>query len=267
MLDKYSLVSIIDADTLVYLCAYRAKDEDNANKVLANVDTFVQSILTNTSCTHYIAFLGGTKCFRYDIAVTKPYKGNRPASPDWYVKWGGVIKAHLRDVWHFQVVNGIEADDAVSIASEELKFIDINHILVHGDKDIRQKSGNHYNLRTHKREWISEVEAHRNLFKQILTGDTTDGIQGLPGIGKKKASQYIDGIEDWREMAKIVYQLFENKYHDDGKVYREMHDLCYLLCFDKCPELNGYKLDYIEVSRPDLPKDTTMDEIIADIWG
>jgi 5'-3' exonuclease len=260
MLDKHSLVSIIDADTLVYLCAYRAKECEDTSMVLGEVDNFVQTILANTSCTHYIAFLGGTKCFRYDIAVTKPYKGDRPPSPDWYIKWGGVIKAHLRDKWKFVVVNNIEADDAVSIASEELKFLDINHILVHADKDIRQKSGNHYNLRTHKREYISPIEALKNLYRQILIGDNTDSIQGLKGVGKKRAAQYIDHLNIEYEMATQCRLLFDNKYHDRGKIYEETLTLCKLL--DRANPYTHLELDYIEVKR-----DTIMDEVIADIWG
>lgn len=178
MLNRNSLVSCIDADTICYLVSYRAKNEEDITTVLNNVDEFVRFILNNTSCTHYIGFLGGSKCFRYDIAVTKPYKGNRGPSPDWYIKWGGVIKAHLRDKWKFIVVNNIEADDAVSIAAYELRFLDINHIIVGADKDLLQIEGNHYNLRTHQRSFISSVEASKNLYRQILIGDVTDGIEG-----------------------------------------------------------------------------------------
>lgn len=263
MLNKNSLVSVIDSDTLVYLCAYRAKDEENADKVLNNVDEFVRLILNNTSCTHYIGFLGGSKCFRYDIAVTKPYKGNRPESPEWYIKWGGVIKAHLRDKWKFVVVNNIEADDAVSIAAHELRFLDINHIIVGADKDLLQIEGNHYNLRSHQRSYISPLEASKNLYRQILIGDVTDGIEGLKGVGKAKATRYIDGLSNEYEMASQCRLLYDNKYHDRGLKYEEMYSLCKLLKVAK-PYFD-LELDYIEVPRLDIPD--SLEDVIADIWG
>ena len=264
MLDKNSLVSIFDADTLVYLTAYQNRLEENVDDVLFDTDTFVQAILTNTSCTHYIGFLGGSKCFRYDIAVTKPYKGNRPVSPDWYIKWGGIIKAHLRDVWHFKVVNNIEADDGLSIASEDLKRLNINHILVHSDKDIRQKSGNHYNLRTHQREYISGLEAMKNFYKLLLEGDVADNLKFLRGIGKKKASQYIDGLQDLSEMRNLTIQLFTNQYGKDAmNKYSEAFNLFSLLNYPE-PYTN-LELEYIEVDRTS-PFDN-LNEVIADIWG
>lgn len=266
MINKHSLISIVDADTLVYLCAYRAKDSNDTDKVLFEVDTFVQLILTNTSCTHYIGFLGGSKeTFRNQVSSI--YKANRPASPDWYIKWGGVIKAYLRDKWKFQVVSDIEADDAVSMIAWSLQEQSINHIIVGADKDLLQIQGNHYNLRTHTRTYIDTVTADRNLFKQVLLGDVSDNIKGCKGIGKKKASQYIDGLVDRLDMAKTTYQLFENKYDDKGIEYRKSLKLCELLTGHKEWWLDFYnmKLDYIEVPRLDIPD--SLDKIIADIWG
>lgn len=258
-LNKNDLVSILDGDTIPYLVAYNFRDKEDVDEVLVDTDNFVSSILASTSCTHYVGFLGGTKCFRYDIAVTKPYKGNRPESPDWYKKWGGVIKAHLRDKWKFVVVNGIEADDAVAIAAFDLRLQEVNYIVCGADKDLLQIVGNHYNIRTHTRQYIDKAVASRNLFKQILIGDTADNILGLPGIGPKKASGFIDRLDDWQEMATIVCQLFENKYKDGGKVYREMYDLCYLLELDKTMNIEYNKIERIG-NEP-------MNDILTELFG
>lgn len=262
MLDKHSLVSILDGDTVPYLVAYRFQEKEDVDELLANVDRFIELILTNTSCTHYIGFLGGSKCFRYELAVTKPYKGDRPSSPEWYTKWAGVIKAHLRDKWKFVVVNNIEADDAVSIAATELRFLDINHIIAGADKDLLQIEGNHYNIRSHTRTYISPVEALHNLYRQILIGDVTDGIEGLKGIGKKKASQFIDGLATEYDMASMCRLLFDNKYHDRGKMYEEMYSLCKLL--NRSYPYTELALDYIEVERKE---DTTLDTFITEFFS
>lgn len=265
MLDKHSLVTVLDADSITWIVAYNARDKDDVDEVLLAADSFVTNILASTSCTHYIGFLGGSKCFRYDIAVTKGYKSNRPPSPEWFVKWGSIIKAHLRDKWKFIVVNNIEADDAVAIAKTELDFLDINYILSHADKDIRQLSGNHYNIRTHKREYISPLEASKNLYKQILIGDPTDGIEGLKGIGKKKASQYIDGLNTKAEMRMLCQTLFINKYgpYKGRDVFYEMWRLCELLNTSK--PYTDLELDYIEVERN--TNNTELDTFITEFFN
>lgn len=264
MLNKQSLVSVIDFDSGIYFLCYQARDNEDVDKVLESTDTFIQTLLTNTSCTHYIGFLGGSKeTFRNKISST--YKAQRPESPDWYKKWGGIIKAHLRDKWKFQVVYNIEADDAVACAKDELDFLGINYILVHADKDIRQLDGNHYNIRTHKREYIDKLEASKILYKQILQGDVADNIKGCKGIGPKKASQLIDGLSTVYDMGVAVEQCFMNKYGAiEGKaLFKEAFELCTLLKYAGL--YTNLKLDYIEVPRVDIPESLT--NIISDIFG
>jgi len=44
---------------------------------------------------------------------------------------------------------------------------------------------------------ISFEDAQRNFYTQVLTGDTTDGYKGIPGIGPKKAEAILGSRPDW----------------------------------------------------------------------
>ena len=224
------IYTTIDADTLVYLIAYKFRDSDDTEGALIELDSFVRTLLDNTSASYYAGFLGGDKCFRYGVAKTKPYKGNRPESPDWYKKWSGPFKAYLRDEWNFDVVDGIEADDAVCIYQTWCREHDKNSIMCHGDKDLYQIEGNHYNLRTHKRDYIDKITGYKNMYKQVLTGDPSDAIIGCRGVGKVGASALIDSLSTEDEMRTAVLNKYYAVYKEEGpELYTEMYTLCKLL--------------------------------------
>jgi len=178
-IDNSGIYTMIDGDNFAYILGWKHKETEDVTLVLKDLDEYVSSLLNNTAATYYAGFIGGTKCFRYDISPT--YKANRPPSPDWYLKWSGIIKAHLRDEWNFQVVNGIEADDAVCIYQTWCRENNKNSIMCHGDKDLYQIEGNHYDIRKHTRSYIDKITAGRNLYKQVLVGDPSDNIQGKVG--------------------------------------------------------------------------------------
>lgn len=221
----------IDADGLVYLVAYKFRDSDNTDLALQELDNFVRTLLDNTSASYYAGFIGGEKCFRYDIAKTKPYKGNRPPSPDWYKKWCGPMKAFLRDEWNFQIVNSIEADDAVCIYQTWCRENNKNSIMCHGDKDLYQIEGNHYDIRKHTRKYVSEEESFKTLYRQVLTGDTSDNILGCKGIGKVKAAKILPNEMVLHTTISTTIYEFQRIYGNElgSQMYVEMHQLCKLL--------------------------------------
>lgn len=260
------MITLIDGDTIPWIVAYNHREKDDTDAALKNVDEFVRSLLNATSCSKYAGFLGGTPCFRYDIAKHKPYKGGRPSPPDWYVKWGGVMKAFLRDEWNFQVVNGIEADDAVSIAQYRLMGEGLNSVICGGDKDLLTIPGNHYSLRTHKRRYIDEEEAHKILCAQMLTGDAIDGIEGVKGIGKVGAQKIVDAHDNGLDLSIAIIEEFEKKHGKEygNKLYWETYRLCSMIKY--MPELEIPFHDYSKKEAVKIEPSITLDDL-KDIWG
>ncbi len=137
-------------------------------------------------------YLSGGLNFRYDVAKTRPYKGNRdkahrPTHEE-------AIKNHIISKWCTTVTDGIEADDAMGLAQtngheEESCIITI-------DKDLDMIPGLHYNFKDEVHYNVTSQQGWRNFCQQLLTGDTTDNIPGLPRIGKVKAAKILDGLED-----------------------------------------------------------------------
>ncbi len=196
----------------------------------------IQSIITNSGSTGHHTYLSGDTNFRDAIAVTRPYKGNRDPShkPHWFKD----IREHLIRRWGAEVVEGIEADDA--IATAQMKQLHIpehdgdtgyaNSVICTIDKDLDQIPGWHYNFVTKERYWVSDEEGIRNFYMQLLTGDRVDNIQGVPGIGPKRAADMLSGCKTERDMYNVCYQAYHDLYgsaHRDT-VLKEMADLLYI---------------------------------------
>jgi hypothetical protein len=189
---KNQITAVIDADSIMWVVGYFHKDSTDSLKVINSVDEYVSELLTKVNATQYLAFIGGEGNFRKTIATHKPYKGNRPPEPEFMVKWKGIITHHLINKWGFVACNGIEADDAVSIAMNKLPEL-ANPILCHIDKDLNQVPGNHYNYQKKVFYHVDEEVAWKTLLAQVLMGDGTDNIAGLPGVGEAKVSKFMIG--------------------------------------------------------------------------
>jgi DNA polymerase-1 len=84
----------------------------------------------------------------------------------------------------------LEADDVLGIKATAKPG---EFIVATIDKDLRQIPGKLYNWTKGKIENISLEDADFFFFTQLLTGDSTDGIKGIPGVGQKRAVAHLEG--------------------------------------------------------------------------
>jgi len=162
-------------------------------------------------------YLTGVDNFRDTVATIRPYKGNRVAAkPLHYAD----IRKYLIEVWEATVIDGMEADDALGIKQTE------DSCIVTIDKDLNMIPGMHYNWRTDKVYEVTELEALRTFYLQLLTGDTTDNIPGVPGIGTARADKLLRGKTDEEEMYWIALCTYATQY---AKPYEAMLENARLL--------------------------------------
>ena len=169
-------------------------DEDSYNDGCIIIDNSIDAILRAThSHDDYVIYLTGKGNFRHDIY--DEYKSHRPEKPMMYK----VLKEYM--MMDATLVEGQEADDAMGINQ------DANSIICSYDKDMLMIPGKHYQF--NKREFITITpeQGILNFYKQLLTGDSTDNIPGLKGVGPKTAEKILDGVTTEEEMYEKV--LFE----------------------------------------------------------
>lgn len=193
------------------------KEEPNCFEDIVIPDSFenakraakgkIKNIVKASGCKKYRLYIDGDGNFREGVATIKPYKGNRDQpKPYHFLK----LKEYVIKELGARVIEGIEADDAISIAQYVGFKKNLRYVGCTIDKDALNTPGWLYNWdKMDKPVFITEIQAARNFFKQILTGDPTDNIQGCRGVGKSsKLLAVVDELEDIDEMFDLVYDKY-----------------------------------------------------------
>lgn len=224
---KYILV---DGDIIVYRAGFATNDEPLSHALHA-VKMMIQNLHYKATfrchdLESYAFFLylsaDDKSNFRYDVAKTKPYKGNR--KQDKPVHYHD-IREYLIKHHEAKVISGIEADDAMGI--ENCRDI-ATRTIVTIDKDLDMIPGYHYNFVKDKGYYISRRIAYENFCIQMLTGDSVDNIRGYEGIGPVKAGKIIRSCRrDKAKMIQTVYDLYTTKYDED--YFMEMGNLLWIM--------------------------------------
>jgi len=213
-------IALIDGDSLIYY----EMGKPTLEEALLSIDSRINQMFEVTKATKYAGFLTSGRCFRYAAAKSKPYKGNRKYNDKPIIF--PAIKEYLRQRWNFISVPELEADDLVSVFHDPLKTV-----ICSPDKDVLyQNKGVHYNYGKAESILVDENEALTFLWKQMLMGDSTDGIIGIPKVGPKTADKWLEplipnemptfvlnkyieffgqavGISKFAETFKLVYML------------------------------------------------------------
>jgi len=197
------ITAFIDADSLCYAVGFSSNDAEE-KIALSRLEQTMTELCMDLDCEDYKGFLTGKGNFRNSIAVTVPYKGQRISEKPVHLQ---ALRDHLVNSWGFEVVNDIEADDAVGIAAYAVP--EDESIMVHIDKDLNQFRGWHYNYRKKEKYYVSEFEGLKSFYTQILTGDRIDNIVGLKGIGPVKAKRILEECTNENELYQAVLKAYE----------------------------------------------------------
>ena len=170
---------LVDGDILAYRAAFATQDvspKHAEEKVEVLLDFVLEATLDFVTPEQFEVYLTGPNNFRFDIAKSYPYKGNRKAVEK---------PTHLRHVRNYLVnkfdaivSEGEEADDLIAI---EATRCGPDTIVASIDKDMLQIPCRHFNF--NKKEWttVSQWEGDKFFYTQILTGDAADNIKPMMG--------------------------------------------------------------------------------------
>ncbi len=232
-------VALIDGDSLVYRCGFAAektfylvqeldgtiaefdtakaakdyssekdsviwtrKEIEPLEHCLATVKSSLKKTIEIIGADRYHVYLSGKSNFRQDIYPE--YKANREVlgKPKYYRD----IRRYLIDNWKAYVVEGIEADDAMGVA--QMTSAPEKSVIVSQDKDMGQIPGEHYNWVTGVFTTVTPQQGMRFFYEQLLSGDSTDNIPGISGVGPAKAKAALEGAKTPRELAEIARAMY-----------------------------------------------------------
>ncbi|NPA94489.1 MAG: DNA polymerase I [Thermodesulfobacteria bacterium] len=138
--------------------------------------------------------------FRHELY--EDYKANRPPMPEDLSIQVPYIREVIDALGIPQMeISGFEADDIMAAVAKKMGEQQHHRvILVTGDKDMRQLVSEHVVLWDPMKDKITDLEAFRGEFGiepaqypdvQALSGDSSDNIPGVPGVGPKTALKLI----------------------------------------------------------------------------
>jgi len=196
--------ALIDGDILVYRIGFSANDPEEERFAISRMGNFVDNLIRVKGIDSYEGYLTGKKNYRSEIAVT--YKENRKDArkPIHYDS----LREYLISKWKFEVIDGQEADDAIGIKAYELP--EDSCCVMSIDKDLDMIRGWHYNFVKEDLYYVTEKEAIKNFYIQILTGDRVDNIPGLKGIGPKKAIKFLKDCKTEEDLFSVVLEKYDN---------------------------------------------------------
>jgi 5'-3' exonuclease len=170
------------------------------------------------------------------------YKANRKSNKTSYTaKFVPMIRQRAVDEGIAVSSIGREADDMLRIWATECERVGNEYTICSNDKDLKCIPGKYYHLVKNELYIISEEEAHRQFYEQLLQGDSTDNVPGIVGVGEKKAKAWLANCHTEEEFRAAVIDAYKKVYED------EWHD--YLLSNGKMLYLQKHPDDYFRVDE------------------
>lgn len=207
-----------------------------------------------------VVFDKGRSLFRQELYPA--YKSHRPpADPSLMVQFD-LVRA-LCKAFRIPIVEqeGVEADDLIASATHLALAEGWQVSIVSSDKDMAQLVGPNVEMYDplKQKTWDQKsVEAHWGVpvahipFVQALAGDASDGIPGIPGIGIKTATAWIEKFGSLEGLLAHPERLAQPKKQDLVRQYADQARLCYQLVCLRTDFSLPHPLDHYIYQGPDI---------------
>lgn len=264
---------LIDGDKIVYSVGFATNKKDCDPEPIENalylVKQIMRSIFSELGNDDYRLFLTSSDKSNYRFALAKTvqgsyvgYKGNRDPTQNQNMRPKPVhydaIRDYMEKYWKAEMISNMEADDALGIYSDPESTI-----LAHVDKDINMIPGWHYNIDTKEKYYVEDGEplrlsdknkilggGWRFFYAQMLQGDSSDNIPGVPQHGpkriitgfKKSGWEGINKYTQEEDVVQQVFDLYKREFQEEAKArFLEVADLLWIQRVE-----NVYKSEWLK---------------------
>lgn len=252
-------IAIIDGDVVAYnSCESRYKsvngvytytgappeysteeDEEYLEKCWVNFQRIVEETVEFCFADDYLMAVKSDINFRDEIYPD--YKANRAKDVKKRNVFVPVIRQRAVDSGMAVEAVYREADDLLRMWSEQVKQAGDKFVICSLDKDLLCIPGTHFRMKSHEMLEVSEEEANKVYYEQLLKGDPSDNIPGIVGVGPVKAQKLLANCHTEKEFREQVINCYKLVYEDD---WRNM-----LNANGKMIHLQRYPGDYFTVDE------------------
>lgn len=221
-----------------------------------------EKIIKDFNPEHIAAvFDAGSSTFRNEIYPE--YKANRAECPEDLKPQFEIIKEYLRLRGVPIVIQpGFEADDLIGTLAKQGSEDDMEVVICSGDKDMMQLIGDRVKMcQTHKDNlWVDGAKVQDLIGVRpdqvidflAMTGDASDNVPGLPGIGPKGASKFLNDFGTLENFFANPDKVSGKKAIEAIELHQEQGMLSKQLVTIKCDVELDCALNELVISEPDV---------------
>ena len=229
MAEGKPLLLLFDGNALVHRAFHAlppltvSKTGEMVNAVQGFASTLLK-MMKEIKPTHWaIAFDRPGPTFRHE--KFEDYKAQRPEAPDELISQ--IKRVHqLVDAFHLPSfeIDGYEADDVLGTLSRQASQQSMDTIIVTGDNDMLQLVSPEIRVMSPRRMFSDTVIYDEAAVQQkygvtpqqlidfkALTGDSSDNIPGVPGIGVKTAAKLLQQFGSLKEIYARIEEVTPDK--------------------------------------------------------
>jgi len=231
--NKVKTVYLIDGSGYIYRAYHAIRGLSNSRGLPTNAvfgfTRMLMKLLEDREPQWIVMFFDAKgPTFRHDIFPD--YKANRPPMPEDLVVQIPYIKKVTRG---FNIeameLQGYEADDLIGTAARAAVEQGYKVVVVSADKDLKQLVSDDVTMLDPMKDTIFDIDAIRKTGiepSQLvdvmgLSGDTSDNVPGVPGIGPKGATTLIQTFGNMEALYEQVGTITKKKQHENLVRYKE----------------------------------------------
>lgn len=164
----------------------------------------------------YKTYLSSSTNFR--LQVCNLYKANRTQPKPILL---APVKQYFINKYKPIVIDNYEADDACASAHVACQRAGLESVLAHIDKDLDTIVGTHLNFDNKNVYVVTPAQALVTYYRQLLTGDVSDNVKGIKGIGPVKAAAIFPADlyqqKDYKNLQKLLDTTAADYYSKAGR--------------------------------------------------
>ena len=231
--DRNGTIYLIDGSGYIYRAYHAIRGLSNSKGLPTNAifgfTRMLMKLLEEQSPQWIVMFFDAKgPTFRHDLYPD--YKANRPPMPEDLVVQLPYIKKVTRG-FNIKTVEmqGYEADDLIGTTARAAVEEGYQVVVVSADKDLKQLVSENVTMLDPMKDKVFDVDAIRKTGIEPaqlvdvmgLSGDTSDNVPGVPGIGPKGAASLIQTFGNMETLYAQVDTITKKKQHENLVRFKE----------------------------------------------
>lgn len=228
------LLYLIDISSYIYRAYYAIRDLSTSKGFPTNaiygVTNMLLKVLRERQPTHLaLVFDSKPPTFRHQLYPA--YKAQRPGMPEDLVKQLDNIRQIIAALnLPTLELAGYEADDLIATLTRQAQEDNMRVEIISGDKDLLPLASDRVRIWDPMRDVYFTPEEIEDKFglppaslvdMRALTGDPSDNIPGVPGIGPKTAQKLISRFRSLEQLLTHLPEIKEKKLRERLAEYQE----------------------------------------------